>query len=246
MDTKTGLVQLLRNTDLFRPLDDDILVKVAGALNARSLAANEVLFQLGQPGDELIIVHTGSIAIYAPQGDDPAAGQPIRIFQPGQVLGEMALIDQKPRSLSARAEEPSAILALSGKMFRSLIQDNPEMAIAVMSGLNERIRYTTDFLSEVRIWVQRVAGGSYQADEIMDKSSGYQDDTLANLAAEFAQMASRVQKREEELKQQVAMLRIEVDQARRDQEVKQITTSDSFQSIREKARLLRQQKEDNQ
>ncbi len=245
MENSTGLDQLLRNTDLFRPLPDDILVIVAKALTPRTLAAKEVLFQQGQPGEELILVQTGSVAIYTPQADDPAAGQAIRIFQPGQVLGEMALIDQKPRSLSARAEEPSTILALGGKVFRSLIQEHPEMAIAVMSGLNERIRYTTDFLGEVSVWVQRVAGGSYQTDEIIGQSNQLKDATLANLAAEFAQMASKVQKREEELKKQVAELRIEVDQAKRDQEVKQITSSDSFQSIREKARLMRQQKEAN-
>ncbi|MBN2145775.1 MAG: cyclic nucleotide-binding domain-containing protein [Anaerolineales bacterium] len=233
---------LLKNTDLFRSLPDEILEKVTLALIRRSLEDKQVLFRQGEPGNELIIVEEGQIAIYAPAADDPAKGQSIRIFQPGQVLGEMALIDQKPRSLSARAEEPSTVLALGGRAFRDLIKENPEMAIAVMSGLSERIRYTTDFLSEVRTWVQRVSSGDYQTQGVNAQDSRYQDQTLATLAAEFAQMAARVQEREDKLKQEVALLRIEIDESKRKQEVKDITSTDMFLSIKEKAKLLRQQK----
>jgi CRP-like cAMP-binding protein len=143
--------QSLKNVDLFRALPDEILERVSAALNKRTLAAKEILFNQGDPGTELIIVEAGQIAIYAPQPGDPRAGQAIRIFQPGSVLGEMALIDQKARSTSARAEVPSVVLTLGREEFLQLLQDSDETVLAVMSGLNDRIRYTTDFLSQVRL-----------------------------------------------------------------------------------------------
>ena len=233
--------QSLKNVDLFRALPAPILERVSATLKRRTLAAKEILFNLGDPGVELVIVEEGQIAIYAPLPNDPAAGQAIRIFQPGDVLGEMALIDQKARSLSARAEIPTVVLTLEREEFIQLLRENNEMVLAVMSGLNGRIRYTTDFLSQVQDWVQRIANGSYQAEDILKTSDQYEDKTLVKLAAEFAQMASRVKEREEQLRKEVAMLRIEVDETKRRAEVAQITGSQEFLSLKEKVKRLREQ-----
>ena len=176
--------QSLKNVDLFRALPAPILERVSATLKRRTLAAKEILFNLGDPGTELVIVEEGQVAIYAPLPNDPAAGQAIRIFQPGDVLGEMALIDQKARSLSARAEIPTVVLTLEREEFIQLLRENNEMVLAVMSGLNGRIRYTTDFLSQVQDWVQRIANGSYQAEDILKTSVQEKIDLLVMLAHE--------------------------------------------------------------
>jgi CRP-like cAMP-binding protein len=235
------MISSLNKIEMFRQLPEAILGQVSAALQRRELTTGTLLFSQGDPGDELIIVESGKIAIFTPEENDQNKGQPIRLFGAGEVLGEMALIDQKPRSLSARAEEDSIIYTLGGENFLRLIQANPNMAITVMSGLNERIRYTTNFLNQVRIWVQRIASGDYKADEILQSSEQYQDKTLVSLAAEFAQMTSRVQEREEKLKQEVALLRIEVDDSKRKREVQEITSSDNFLKLKEKVKRLREQ-----
>jgi CRP/FNR family cyclic AMP-dependent transcriptional regulator len=232
----------LRDVTLFSRLSDQSLAEVASALIPRELSAGEILFNQGDPGDELVIVEDGSVAIFMPVEGDSADVQPIRVFQPGEMLGEMALIDQKPRSLSARAEGSARILTLSGDDFRRILEQNPEMAISVMAGLNDRIRYTTDFLGEVRIWVQRMAEGDYKTSSLMEKGK-YEDQTLATLAAEFAQMAARVQEREDTLRQEVAQLRIEIDEAKRKQEVQRIVGSEYYQSLKERAKELRKRNE---
>lgn len=228
----------LRNIVMFSQLSEKDLDSVSAALKKRVLAAGEVIFNQGDPGDELIIVVEGRVAIYAPSAGANAGGQTIRIFQPGEMLGEMALIDQKPRSLSARAATETTILALSKDDFRKLLLQNPETALSVMAGLSDRIRYTTEFLSEVREWVQRIAAGSYQTGGYLE-SSKYQDQTLASLAAEFAQMAARVQEREDTLRKEVAQLRIEIDQTKRQQEASRIMESDYYQKLKEKVKDLR-------
>lgn len=233
----------LNRIALFAQLSSEAIAEVERLLQPRSLAAGEVLFNQGDPGDELIIVQDGQLAIYAPEPEAPARGQPIRVFTSGGMLGEMALLDQEPRSLSARAETDSTILALRRADFQRLVAENPKMSAALMGGLSERIRYTTDFLGEVRQWVQRITEGNYQAGMEVEGSGKYKDPTLATLAAEFSAMAAQVKKREDTLKQEVAMLRIEIDESRRKEEASQIMDSEYYRSLKEKARSMRQKKE---
>ena len=228
----------LKDIIMFSKLSDQDLAEIAGALKQRRLDEGEVIFNLGDPGDELIIVEQGVLSIYVPVESKEDDIQPIRLFQAGEMLGEMSLIDQKPRSASARAEEPSTILTLKESDFRRLLRQSPELAMAVMAGLSDRIRYTTEFLSEVSGWIQRIAEGDYQAGETV-RQQEFDDQTMAELAADFVQMSARVQEREEVLRKEVAQLRIEIDEAKRQQEAARIMGSDYYKELKERAKKLR-------
>jgi len=249
----------LREIVLFSRLSDQALASIVNRLRTRQLADEEVLFNQGDPGNELFIVQSGSIAIYSPTDKNAAEGRPIRIFRRGESLGEMALIDRQPRSLSARALEPTQVIILDGDDFRQLLQDFPEMSLAVMQSLNDRIRYTTNFLTEVRDWVKRMAAGKYQTTEFLGEMQGwvrqvtegrydqaiptpvkYQDPTLASLAADFAQMAAQVQQRENALRQEIAQLKIEIDEVKQKRQVAEIVESEYFQSLKAQVKTLRQ------
>jgi CRP-like cAMP-binding protein len=232
--------ETLKQTALFSQLSDAAIAEVAAALSERRLAPGEVLFHQGQPGDAFYIVESGVVAIFAPQPNDPAAGAAIRIFHPGQALGEMALIDRQPRSMSARAEDESLVLALHADDFRRLLAQNADLAQAVMGGLSERIRYTTSFLDEVRGWVHRMLEDNYTA--AAEPRHSYADPTLAALAQDFARMAMVVQEREELLRREVQQLRIEIDQAKRKSDADAIMGSEYYQQLKERARLLREKK----
>ncbi len=227
----------LKSIPLFAHLSDTGFGQLQTVLRERRLNAGDILFNMGDPGDELFIVHQGRIAIYVPDNEAPGKEQPIRIFNPGEALGEMALIDRQPRSLSARALESTELLTLSGEEFRQLLGAHPELALSVMGGLSDRIRYTTEFLNEVRVWVQRIAAGKY--DRAVAAHQNYADPSIATLAAEFTQMAAQVQQREEALRQELQQLRIEIDDSKRKRHVDEITGSDYFQSLQQQARRLR-------
>lgn len=235
------LTVLLKKISFFKVLSDSAIEQVAGELKTRTLQAGEILFNLGDPGDELIIVQEGQIAIYMPDASQPKTGQALRIFQSGDILGEMALIDRLPRSASARAETPAVIAALDIKTFKHLLEDHPEVAMEAMSGLSGRIRYTTDFIGEMRQWMQKLAEGNYQA---IQSPAKVQDSSLSALAADFVRMAARVREREEKLQQEVAQLRIEIDESKRRQEVTQITESDYYINLRKKLKALRDDEDD--
>ena len=235
------IISILRKNEIFKSLSDQALSELSNRFTTRHVQAGEVLFNSGDPGAEMIIIQSGKIAIYVPQAGQPAVGQAIRIFQDGEMLGEMALIDALPRSSSARAEENSVILTLDGLSFQGLLRDYPDASMAVMQGLSARIRYTTEFVSQMRGWVHYMAEGNYQTIQI---PADYQDSSLEKLAAEFVQMAGRVQEREEKLRQEVAQLRIEIDENKRKQDVAMITESEHYRSLKEQIKHLREQAED--
>jgi CRP-like cAMP-binding protein len=247
---------------MFDRLSDETLAQVAAALEPRQYAAGTVLFHKDDPGDEMFIVQSGSVAIFEPSADKPGQERPLRIFRAGQVFGEMALIDFMPRTLSARAMEPTQTLVLKGDDFRQLLHDH-DMALAVMAGQNDRIRYTTDFLGEVRQWIGRMAKGQYETaqffsdmqewvkhlaegdyDQPVKPGDRYRDKTIAALAAEFARMAAQVREREDALRQEIAQLKIEIDETKRKRQVEEITESDYFQDIKTRARNLRRKRTD--
>lgn len=237
MKTKIDLKEL----NIFSYLQPDALEEVTNALQKKELQPGDVLFCQGDKGDELVIVEQGALSIFSPNQN--GTGEAIRIFHAGEVLGEMALIDEQPRSLSARAEETTTILTLKKEDFQNLLVAHPETAQAVMGGLNNRVRYTTDFLGEVRKWVGRIAEGDYNIGGYDEKFS---DKTLASLAADFARMATQVKAREEELRQEVAQLKIIIDQTKREQQVSEfvqsVKTDSEFNEQLEAAKALRRKR----
>jgi CRP-like cAMP-binding protein len=260
----TDSLTSLRKNYLFSHLSDQRLKEAEASMKARQLQAGEVLFNMGDPGDELYVVAEGKIAIYAPDKESPGREKPIRIFEQDEALGEMAVIERKPRSLSARAVEPSRVLAFGVDAFRKLIQDEPEMAFAVMKDLSDRIRYTTNFLNEVRTWVGRVTNGDYSenanfADEVRGwmnniaqgdhesaekAAAAYRDETLSTLAAEFAQMAAQVKQREDALRQEIVELQIQIDEEKRKLDLSRVKAAMNLDAIKEQAARLRSERDD--
>lgn len=110
-------------------------------------------------------------------------------------------------------------------------------------------------LLAIKCDVLRVVGGAnVQGDHASKRSpveyrrtfeSGIRrlDPAIAVLAAEFAQMAAQLQRRENALRQEIAQLRIEIGEARKDRQVAEIVESDYFRSLRAQARDLRRKRE---
>jgi CRP-like cAMP-binding protein len=236
-----NLTEMLKNTTVFGSLAPDELQTLSERFKTRTLKAGELLFNLGDPGDYMVLVQDGQLAIFMPESGRPEVGQPIRIFQDGEILGEMALIDRKPRSTSARAETDCAIATLDLPDFLQLVSSRPEVAMAVMGSLSGRIRYTTDFIGEVRQWVNRLGEGKYESIQAPDD---VQDTSLAALAADFVRMAAQVQAREEKLKKEVAELRIQIDEKQRREKASEITDSEYFRNLKSQLKAMRDADDD--
>ncbi len=100
------VIELLRGTEFFRGVTDDVLEDLANRCEARALAPHEQLFAEGEPGDALFIVSDGRLELFASEAHLDTAG-------PGACVGELALFGGWPRSASARAgaEETTVLRA---------------------------------------------------------------------------------------------------------------------------------------
>jgi CRP/FNR family transcriptional regulator, cyclic AMP receptor protein len=102
----------------------------------RDCAPGEAIFRVGDPGDYLAVLLTGSIEI---RKNDKV----ISVVEPGCMFGEMGIIDGQPRVADAFAKTQSRIAEVREGQFMSLLQATPYFALAVMRLLTDRFRRQT-------------------------------------------------------------------------------------------------------
>jgi CRP/FNR family cyclic AMP-dependent transcriptional regulator len=103
------------------------------ARNQRELAAGDIVFREGDTGEEMFGVISGRVELR--HGDEV-----VTTVGPDGTFGEMAIISDTPRSLTAVTLEPSIIAAINRPTFLFLVHETPTFAIDVMRSLVERIR----------------------------------------------------------------------------------------------------------
>ncbi len=101
----------------------------------QAFSAGQAIFHEGEPGVFLYIVVEGQVDILI-------SGQWFETLGPGDILGEMALIEDRPRSATAIARTDCLLTSISRQHFLTLIQRTPLFAIQVMRVLANRLRRT--------------------------------------------------------------------------------------------------------
>lgn len=103
--------------------------------------AGKVLIREGEPGDEMFILLEGEVDVTAKE-------HPIDRLEQGSIFGEMAMIDDRPRSATVTTATGCCVLAVDRGRFRELVQSHPAIATRVMSIMSHRLRRLVD--EEVR------------------------------------------------------------------------------------------------
>jgi CRP/FNR family cyclic AMP-dependent transcriptional regulator len=98
----------------------------------------QVIFKEGEPGDRMFIIIQGEVEIRKRTSMDTA--RTLSTFKPGDVFGEMALIENKPRSAMAVATKASRMLVMNEPLFLAMIERNPDFARKMIQVLSERLR----------------------------------------------------------------------------------------------------------
>lgn len=101
--------------------------------NKQKLSTGQIVFEAGEKGNEMYVVLDGEIAILV-------NGKVVDSLGPGEIFGEMALIDDSPRSADARAAKPSVIVPVDKFNFTYYVEHSPIFALDVMSIMAERLR----------------------------------------------------------------------------------------------------------
>jgi CRP/FNR family transcriptional regulator, cyclic AMP receptor protein len=131
----------LTGVDMFTGLESEARQRLIAAV-PRSYRRGQLLFVENDPGESLIVLKRGSVAVFrtAPTGERAV----LSVMRPPDVFGELSLLDGLPRSASAEALEDCSALALSRGAFMELVHTHPRILDAVMRSLGALIRRLTE------------------------------------------------------------------------------------------------------
>ncbi|MEK6797213.1 MAG: Crp/Fnr family transcriptional regulator [Spirochaetota bacterium] len=98
--------------------------------------ASEIIFLEYEPGDKFYLIQTGKVKIVKIIGD---IEKNIDILLPGDIFGEMAILEQQPRSATAIAAERSRLLEFTKENFEIILKGNPALALKLLKVFSKRI-----------------------------------------------------------------------------------------------------------
>jgi len=139
--------ELLKQVPFFSRLGKFDADAIAQRLVPRRFGVDQIIFHHGDPGGLLYIITEGKVKIShsLPDGQETL----LAILGVGDFFGELALLDDAPRSATAEAMEQTETLTLHRDDFISHIGQNPDFAYHVMRTLAKRIRHLNDQISDV-------------------------------------------------------------------------------------------------
>ena len=156
-----GLSQL-RQVELFQGIDASELQLIAQEMTEQSYADGEVVFREGDPGDRLFMLLTGVMHVYVERDNNVIS---YNRLEAGEFFGEMALLEDVPRSATVQAEAPSECLTLSRQGFMDLMNRHPQIVFKIMKGLVPRLRQTNVQLQD---YASRLADVLESSDVVMN------------------------------------------------------------------------------
>lgn len=128
----------LATIPLFRGIDPDELAKFGELARERSYPKGSVILFQDDPGDSLFVLRSGrvKVVLIGEDGREVILG----VLEPGAHFGELALIDDQPRSAHVIAMDDSQLLILRREDFRRRVDANPSVAWALLQELSRRLR----------------------------------------------------------------------------------------------------------
>jgi CRP-like cAMP-binding protein len=141
----------LRHSRLFDQLEMGEVRRLMEELYIRKYDIGEYLFRMGQPGAVLFIITEGEVAVELPADDVNGEATRLAVLSPGSFLGELALLDESPRSASAIALKNVDALALSRSDLEILSRREPAIGCKIYKALativGERLKSTNQLLN---------------------------------------------------------------------------------------------------
>ena len=137
----------LRNHPLFREFPPAVIEHLGTYMTRRSVRRGATIFAKGDPGTGLMAVLWGSVKISVPTSDGHEAV--LNIINPGQVFGEIALLDGQPRTADAVAMSDCELMVIDRRDFIPFLRREPDVALKFIEILCARIRRTSEQVEDV-------------------------------------------------------------------------------------------------
>ena len=134
-------VLILKSAPIFGATPDNVLAEVADLVEEVSFAADQTIFNKGEPGDSLYIIVSGSVKVWD-------GARLLNELGEGEAFGELALLDPEPRLATVRAAEPTSLLRLDAPHFREVLELQPEISAAIIRVVTRYLRSQLEYARE--------------------------------------------------------------------------------------------------
>ena len=136
--------KLLEEVPFFKLLDSDERAELAAVLDEARIANGETLFKIGDPGDSLYIVRSGLVEMFVK--DHTGEKILLTTASPGDLFGELSLLDNGPRAATAVALEDTDLLVLDRGDLLLFLRRKPDAALDLMTVMGQRLRRSDELL----------------------------------------------------------------------------------------------------
>jgi len=130
--------RMLASSFVFAGMPAELLDEVAAACRTRHIESGAFVFHLGDPGDALFGVISGSVRIWIPG----TRGRELTVtrMEEGDIFGEIALLDGLDRTANANAISETQLLVLERPLFLEIMRREPDLSLHVIELLCEKLR----------------------------------------------------------------------------------------------------------
>lgn len=147
-------IELLKRVPLLKDLSEEDLGKIAAVSHEERVEDGAHIVEIGDPGDSLYLLVEGAAQVLYP---GRSADFELASLAPGDFFGEMALLNDRPRSATVRALEPARLLVVSKEDFQKVMLEAPAVAVKLLEMMSYRIRNADEQISGLSEKVTRDA-----------------------------------------------------------------------------------------
>jgi CRP-like cAMP-binding protein len=142
--------EALLTSPFFRPMHSEELDEIIGFASDRRVPRGTVMFNKGDPGSSMMVVLAGRVRISNVSADGKEVT--LNMIGPGEIVGEFALLDGKPRSADATAIEDTTLLVVERQQFLPFLLRDPSLVERLLVVLCDRLRRTSLALEEIALF----------------------------------------------------------------------------------------------
>ena len=131
---------LLQNHPIFSSLNEEEIANLLRdeVSQERDYPQGSVILRGGEAGDSVFVIGSGSVQVTL--GGTGAPFSPLAVLQAGEIFGEMAVLERRPRSATVLAKENCLLLEIAGEEIRKLLEAHLEMQVKLYTVIRDRLR----------------------------------------------------------------------------------------------------------
>jgi len=143
------MISSLRRVPMFSDAPSEALESLVEGCRFRTVPKGSYLFHEGEPAEGFFVVHSGAISVH--RATEDGREQVIRVFYPGESLGEVVIVGDQSYPAAAKAIEESQLILVPTRFFRAQIQRDPDLALRILVSMSLHLRFLIESVESLKL-----------------------------------------------------------------------------------------------